>query len=232
MSIMTNKQPKFTKKITEGGEDEYIDNRDYWNQYYRIRGCPESPSRFAEYVGTIVKSKRTLVDLGCGNGRDAVFFAELGLHVTALDMSRIAINCLNTKHIPNAEFICDDFITSKCHTPERYDYAYSRFTLHAVNEKQETLLLRKMHRSLKPGGKLFIEVRSIHDPLYGKGMPLERNAFFYDDHYRRFIVLHELLEHLETEGYIIEYAKEQSGFAPYGSDDPLIIRVIAAKPES
>ena len=49
-----------------------------------------------------------------------------------------------------------------------------------------------MARALKPGGKFFIEVRSVHDPLYGKGEALERNAFFYDNHYRRFLVLDEL----------------------------------------
>ena len=30
----------------------------------------------------------------------------------------------------------------------------------------------------------------------------------------------------------VEYAKEQTGFAPYGSDDPPVIRVVAAKPEN
>ena len=31
------------------------------------------------------------------------------------------------------------------------------------------MLLGSMARALKPGGKFFIEVRSVHDPLYGKG---------------------------------------------------------------
>ena len=39
-------------------------------------------------------------------------------------------------------------------------------------------------------------MRSVHDPLYGKGEALERNAFFYDNHYRRFLVLDELTEAL------------------------------------
>ncbi|MEQ2789523.1 methyltransferase, partial [Flavonifractor plautii] len=106
---------------------------------------------------------------------------------------------------------------------------YSRFTIHAINQKQERMLLGSMARALKPGGKFFIEVRSVHDPLYGKGEALERNAFFYDNHYRRFLVLDELTEALRQAGFRIEYAREQTGFAPYGNDDPPVIRVVAVK---
>lgn len=208
-----------------------IDNHVYWNQYYQNRICPETPSPFAQYVATLVQPGRELVELGCGNGRDAVFFAGRGLCVTALDLSKQAIDMLNEKHIQNARFLCGDFIAADCHKPEQYDYAYSRFTIHAINEKQEKLLLRTMYRSLKPNGKFFIEVRSVNDPLFGMGKPLERNAFFYDNHYRRFIVLSELLDHLQQEGFRIEYAQESTGFAPYGNDDPPVIRVVAVKPE-
>ena len=58
---------------------------------------------------------------------------------------------------------------------------------------------------------------------------LERNAFFYDNHYRRFLVLDELTEALRQAGFRIEYAREQTGFAPYGNDDPPVIRVVAVK---
>lgn len=60
---------------------------------------------------------------------------------------------------------------------------------------------------------------------------MERNAFFYDNHYRRFIVLDELTGALERCGFRVEYAKESTGFAPYGNDDPPVIRVVAVKPD-
>ena len=88
-----------------------------------------------------------------------------------------------------------------------------------------------MFNGLRTGGKLFIEVRSVHDPLFGKGKQVERNAFFYDNHYRRFIVLDELTESLERRGFLVEYAQERTGFAPYGNDDPPVIRIVAVKPE-
>lgn len=209
-----------------------IDNTEYWNRYYQNKVCSTLPSPFAQYVSTLVEPGKTLVDLGCGNGRDAIYFAGQGLNVVGMDLSASAIEVLQAQNIPNARFVCGDFISDPTHTPGCYDYAYSRFTIHAINPKQETMLLQAMYQALKPGGKFFIEVRSVHDPIYGKGQPVERNAFFYDNHYRRFIVLGELTHSLEQCGFRVEYAREQTGFAPYGNDDPPVIRIVAAKPHS
>lgn len=212
--------------------ENLVDNSAYWDQYYKNRICPEAPSLFAQYVMTLVEPNRHLVELGCGNGRDAVYFASCGLRVTALDTSQEAISSLMSRAVENARFSCGDFVNADIHQPESYDYAYSRFTLHAISQDQEEVLLRNVFCGLKPGGKLFIEVRSVNDPLFGKGKRAERNAFFYDNHYRRFVVLNELVVSLERYGFRVEYAQERTGFAPYGNDDPPVIRVVAVKPEA
>lgn len=206
-----------------------VDNSDYWNQYYRNDVCSRQPSPFAQYVATLVEPGRRLVELGCGNGRDAVYLAAQGLQVTALDLSSVTIAHLQAQGIANAEFICEDFVNSDIHRPGSYDYAYSRFTIHSINKNQEQLLLQRVYGGLRPGGKLFIEVRSVKDPLFGKGRQLEHNAFFYDNHYRRFIVLEELVAELESCGFLVEYAKDSTGFAPYGNEDPSVIRVVASR---
>ncbi|MCI8424017.1 MAG: adenylyl-sulfate kinase [Lawsonibacter sp.] len=206
-----------------------VDNSAYWNQYYKNKLCSREPSPFAQYVATLVDPGKQLVELGCGNGRDAVYFAGLGLEVTALDMSQTAVTELQGRKIPNAVFLCGDFVNADIHQPESYDYAYSRFTMHSINQNQQQVLLSNLFRGLRVGGRLFVEVRSVHDPLFGKGKQVERNAFFYDNHYRRFLVLEELTADLEARGFRIEYAQESTGFAPYGNDDPPVIRVVAEK---
>ena len=206
-----------------------IDNTDYWNRYYKNGLCTDQPSPFARYVATLVEPGRRLVDLGCGNGRDSLFFAAQGLEVMGVDLSDAAIAALQKRGAERARFLCGDFISGELYQPGEYDYAYSRFTLHAVNANQERMLIQTMHRALKPGGKFFIEVRGIHDDLFGKGEPLERNAYFYDNHYRRFLVLNELTDELDNLGFRVEYARESTGFAPYGNDDPPVIRVVAVR---
>lgn len=206
-----------------------VDNSDYWNQYYKNDVCSRQPSPFVQYVATLVEPGRRLIELGCGNGRDAAYLAGLGLQVVALDLSSVSIERLQAQNIANAEFVCGDFVNSELHQPASYDYAYSRFTIHSINKNQEQMLLQRVFAALRPGGKLFIEVRSVHDALFGRGRQLEHNAFFYDNHYRRFIVLEELVAELKNCGFLVEYAKESAGFAPYGNDDPPVIRVVAAK---
>lgn len=207
-----------------------IDNTDYWNQYYQNKICSTEPSPFAKYVSTLVDAGKTMVDLGCGNGRDTIYFAGRGMKMTAIDLSDSAISILKQQSIPNTEFICADFVNQPDPHGNGYDYAYSRFTIHSINQTQERVLLRSIFGALRHGGKFFIEVRSIHDPLFGRGEALERNAFFYDNHYRRFIVLDELKTGLQEFGFRIEYAQEKTGFAPYGNDDPPVIRIVAKKP--
>ena len=226
LELVEEVERKFYPNIVENP----IDNTAYWNQYYHNQICSIQPSPFAQYVSTLVEPGRALVDLGCGNGRDALFFAGQGLDVLAIDLSRAAIDLLNQNPVDHARFLCGDFIASDAHKPDSYDYAYSRFTIHAINQKQESMLLQAMFRALKPGGKFFVEVRSVNDPLCGKGKAVERNAFFYDNHYRRFIVREELIHAFEHCGFRVEYAKEQTGFAPYGNDDPPVIRIVAVKP--
>lgn len=226
LELVEEVERKFYPNIVENP----IDNTAYWNQYYHNQICSTQPSPFAQYVSTLVEPGKTLVDLGCGNGRDALFFAGQGLDVLAIDLSRAAIDQLNQNPVDHARFLCGDFIASDAHKPDSYDYAYSRFTIHAINQKQESMLLQAMFRALKPGGKFFVEVRSVNDPLYGKGKAVDRNAFFYDNHYRRFIVRDELVHAFEHCGFRVEYAKEQTGFAPYGNDDPPVIRIVAVKP--
>ena len=139
------------RKLAESGKKE-ADNTDYWNQYYHNRVCSTQPCPFAQYVATLVEPGKTLVDLGCGNGRDSLYFAQQGLQVVGIDLSPTAIELIRAQQVPNAQFVCGDFISNPAHTPGRYDYAYSCFTIHAINPKQETMLLQSMYQALKSGG--------------------------------------------------------------------------------
>ena len=205
---------------------------EYWNSYYESDHGIEKPSLFAKEVGNYLKVNGNLLELGCGNGRDSVYFYSLGINVTAIDASDRAINSLKETYAKqNICFICDDFVCSTVIFAGQYDYVYSRFSLHAINEEQETELIQNVYKVLKESGKFFIEVRSVHDNLYGKGENVGRNSYIYDGHYRRFIVKEELIKKLESVGFFVEYAEENKGFAPFKGEDPPIIRMILSKAE-
>lgn len=212
-------------------------NRDeaYWNKYYAERvATSESrvkPSLFADaMLHKYMEKGRHLVELGCGNGRDSLYFAKNGLNVTGIDASKVAIDELRQKNsLDNCVFICDDFVSAESIYQIQYDYCYSRFTLHAINEQQETQILKKAYEMLKEGGYLFIEARSVNDKKYGLGQAVERNAFICDGHYRRFIELSKLLMKLENMGFAIAESEESDKFAPSKGDIATCVRVVAQK---
>lgn len=208
-----------------------IENKNYWNKFYNNDNLTNEPSLFACEIGKYIKSGKKLVELGCGNGRDSIYFNSLGLQVDAVDISDRTIDKLKNKHLnnKNINFICDDFIEYIRNTNIYSDYIYSRFTLHSITDDQQSTLLENVYTNLKEKGKFFIEVRSILDDIYGLGVEVGRNAFIYEKHYRRFIVKKELEKELVTIGFKIISSEEKNGFAPFGDKDPIILRIIAEK---
>lgn len=207
----------------------------YWDEYYRKHfaddsGRTELPSLFAkDMCEKYMKSGNMLVELGCGNGRDSLYFATEGLNVTGIDMSEVAIRKLQNKNTDRCIFICDDFVNAQAIYQIQYDYCYSRFTLHAINQEQEILILKKAYDMLKPEGYLFIEARSIHDYKYGQGQAVEKNAYIYDGHYRRFIDPLQLKFELENIGFHIIDMQESDKFAPSPKGNAVCVRVVAKK---
>ena len=70
-----------------------------------------------------IEPNKTLLDLGCGNGRDSKFFINNKLNVVGVDTSDYAINKLNNEIIDgNSIFICDDFVTCRNIELPYYNY--------------------------------------------------------------------------------------------------------------
>ena len=216
--------------LTDKENFDFSRDTRYWNAFYEVNK-PESMgmSLFAEFALKWLRKGSSIVDVGCGNGRDSLFFARKGMDVVGIDASSTAIDMLNELHHPNLNFICGDFITDKRIFSKRYDCFYSRFTIHAISAKQQNIFLDNVSESLNDNGMLMIEVRGIHDPKFGKGKYVERNAYLLDGHYRRFIVMEEILQELISKGFKIKYAEENTGFAPYADENPEIIRIVAKR---
>lgn len=203
----------------------------YWNQYYQTLKPVKEETSFARAMMEYCEPGKTILDIGCGNGRDSIFFHDQGLDVTAVDASNQAISQLRERYqdADHLLFVCDDFVKSTTLYQQQYDYCYSRFTIHAITESQEQELIANVATALKTNGLFMIEVRGIHDEFYGKGEAAGRDAFIYEDHYRRFVRREELVKQLEDAGMKVIYQEEARGFAPYKDQDPIVIRVVARK---
>lgn len=206
------------------------DNDNYWNEYYKSKHEEIiKETLFADYIlQNWVKNRKRLIEFGCGNGRDAIFFCKNGLEVVAVDSSAAAINELKSRG-HKCLFLEDNFVNSANIYHMKYDICYSRFTIHAISLSDEIKLLENAYNSLEEKGLICIEVRSIKDSLFGKGKKIGRDEYIYNNHYRRFIRMNEILERLIKIGFHIRYAEENTDFAPFGEENPMIIRIVAEK---
>ena len=218
---------------------DYDRDSTYWNSYYAARKNSElKPSQFARFfmheIPTLAAGKLDLLEIGCGNGRDSLYFLSAGFNVTGIDASEYAVNCLRqrTGAYTNAIFVCDDFVTCKVIYQRQFDYIYSRFTLHAINAKQQTELFGNIAGALKQDGQLFIEARTIHDELYGRGKQVAEHAFIFNDHYRRFVDKDAVADELCDLGFTITYLTESKGFSKTDSSDPTLMRLVATYTKS
>lgn len=216
--------------MRDGGADR--GKSTYWDSFYAKRTGVLKPSPFAVHVHDKIPKTDglALLEVGCGNGRDSVYFAQAGCRVTAIDTSEAAIVACQDTHGDAASFIHGKLkeIDIK---PDSFDVVYSRFVLHAMTLEEELDVLKAIAATLKPGGRFFVECRSINDPLARKGevlSPTER----IDGHYRRFIIVDDLLQRVAEVGLQVESVVESNGLAVFGDEDPVVIRLIAGKPAS
>lgn len=207
-------------------------DKNYWENYYSKQNSELKPSLFARYVVNVAGADRkSVVELGCGNGRDAVFFANEGMDVLAVDQVESEIKFLENryKQLQNLKLKCADF--TEFHTDGRFDIVYSRFTLHSISAEQEERVLRWAHSALNANGLVCIEVRGQKNEIYKKGIPVEgeKDAYILDDHYRRFINFDFLCGEIVKIGFNLVFAAEDKGFAPFNGGNETYIRVVAKK---
>ena len=139
----------------------------HWRSYYRSDIAPIQASPFAESVADKLDGGAVrMIEVGCGNGRDAGFFASIGHDVTALDLSEAAVEFCREQHADKGiRFEAGGLPAVTGRLESGFDVVYSRFVLHAMPLEEEIATLNSAAAILKPGGRLFVECRSINDPM-------------------------------------------------------------------
>ena len=140
MSIRTNYE-----KWYEG--DEY-----YWGLepgdflFELINLCPPAENK-------------KVLDIGCGEGKDAVFMAEKGYDVTAFDLTENGIRktiSLAHKRGVKVNAYVDDINTFE--TDEQFDIIFSTGTVQYIFDENKEAFFKKLEKITKPNGIVFINV--------------------------------------------------------------------------
>ena len=209
----------------------------YWNNYYLNHSHDKGimmQSSFAEFCETnyFINNELNIVELGSGNGRDAIYFAHQGHKIFAIDQSTTAIDMERTKISAdinhNLNPIAADFVTDGFNFNTAIDVFYSRFTLHAISKKDESILLPKIYNTMSNNGMFCVEVRTTKDPMYGVGKDCGDNIYL-TDHKRRFINSNEFLKMTLKIGFRLVYFTEENNLSIYKEDNPVLMRIIIRK---
>lgn len=111
-----------------------------------IRLCPPS-------------ADKKVLDIGCGEGKDAVYMAQKGYSVTAFDLTengiRKTVKLAEDRGVKVTAYV-DDINTFT--NDGQYDIIYSTGTVQYLFDENKKEFFEKLEKMTKPGGIVFINV--------------------------------------------------------------------------
>jgi bifunctional enzyme CysN/CysC len=189
-------------------------SKDYWDDKWQKNAHDQSQANpFAVKVLNYIKNNHkensiNLLDLGSGNGRDALFFANNGAKVHAIDISEQALSALREK---NQSIITEPQNFEHLNLPKNsFDVIYAHLSLHYFNNDKTMEIFNVIQSALKPGGLFFVKVKSIKDWQYGEGKQIAPHIF-HDGHTRHFFSADKLKTML-NEFNIIEITESNDNY--------------------
>lgn len=173
-----------------------------------------------------------MIEFGCGNGRDTLFFAAQGWDVVAGDYSGTVVEMNQEKAIAHglsAVFeVCNvadtesmkSFLDKAVNHGDGKCVFYSRFFLHAISIAADANMRQMIHHWARPGDLVVFETRIAGDEKRPKVTP---------EHFRRVIDGEKLIAEWEKLGWERSYVVSGIGFAKYKQDDALVCRFVLTK---
>ncbi|MFC9545159.1 class I SAM-dependent methyltransferase [Streptomyces sp. SID9913] len=131
----------------------------FWDDVHAARPQAASPRPNARLVETAADlPPGDALDLGCGNGGDALWLAGQGWRVTAVDLSAVAVRRL-TERAAGAglgeQVSARRHDLSRSFPAGRFDLVTSHY-LHTPYELDRATVLRRAAQALRPGGRLLV----------------------------------------------------------------------------
>jgi len=120
----------------------------------------------------------TVLDLGCGVGRHAIYLAQRGARVHAIDESETAVKKLTE----SAGSLLVDIKTDVCNylslqPVKKYDYIIAFNVIYHGDASHFGQSVNKCRGLLKPNGRLFFTCPTRKDGKYGNGNKVDEHTY-------------------------------------------------------
>jgi tellurite methyltransferase len=137
-----------------------FDNKTLWDKRYSKRSYVygKSPAKFLAENFDYLKPESNILDMGMGEGRNAVFLAQKGHKVTGIDISSVAIK--------KSQILAKEFgvkIKTVVGTLNKYKIKDQTFDVIICFYFVDRDLNEKIKKWLKPGGILIYEAHTLNE---------------------------------------------------------------------
>uniref|UniRef100_A0A6M3KVV8 Putative portal protein n=1 Tax=viral metagenome TaxID=1070528 RepID=A0A6M3KVV8_9ZZZZ len=202
-------EPIESKTLTpRDWEEAYSDDPPHW-------AVDLTPSLFAqEFAQEMADRKlKSVLEIGCGNGRDSIFFARAGFKVTAIDVAPSAIK-LAEENTKEAEVTIDFQVANAEKLPFKdgeFDAMFSLSVLHATKLSKS---LPEVNRVLADNGLAFVYIYG--DTEFANG---QREEVITADKY---------LELVKALNFIVLdfYSEQETQFDEFGEKHLILVSLL------
>lgn len=154
-------------------------DRHFWDERYAGDDLLWSaePNRFlVTEVGALPPGRA--LDLACGEGRNAVWLAERGWHVTGVDFSQVGLD--KARRLAEARGVSVQWeladVTEHAPSPESFDLVIVMY-LH-LPEAPRRVAFRRAAAAVAAGGTLLVVAHDITNPDDGWGGPRDPGVLY------------------------------------------------------
>jgi SAM-dependent methyltransferase len=143
-----------------------------WNNINEDRWVTPAPVVYPLSTRWKKENKNKILDLGCGLGRNSLYFYEQGFNVTAVDGSLSAIEkfeaiCKQKDYKIDVR-LCD--MHSLSFENSTFDAVFSFHVIYHTDSKGIKKVISEIERVLKPTGELFVTLNSKNNTSYLKNI--------------------------------------------------------------
>jgi SAM-dependent methyltransferase len=156
--------------------------REDWDRRYAEPNLLWSaePNRFLVAEASDLAPGRAL-DLACGEGRNALWLARLGWHVTGVDYSGVAIakaRARAEREGSDVDFVCEDLLVYEP-AAEGYDLVLVLYLQLPPSERR--VVLERARAALAPGGTFLLVGHDLTNMTDGVGGPSDPSVLYTPD---------------------------------------------------
>ena len=187
----------------------------YWNGLYDKKNFfGTGPTKLAKYAESILQKNKinNLLEIGCGQGRDAIHFSQLGYNVNAFDISSKAIKFVeeikNSLGLTNLDLIVHDAEKPLSYSKDNFDFIYSNLALQFFNIDQLQTIFTNIADVMKNDSMLLFSTKKKGDKYYELGNKISENAFEYSGITRHFFEKLTLENVLKNHFEILEFSED------------------------